>query len=406
MWDTRLNYQLLGDNSQVLEINIEPNKTLIADGSALLYTDEEIILELKNDDGVSNIVENSPKNKNKEQDESEEENEPFPNFANPNWEFEDEENENPIPKKNKFKDFDEEEETEKNQGLLEKFWGAAKKKIGKIFKPKNKNEEEQEEENLPDLDNIFSRNEPKEKTSSSVKSSFYDDFKLDDVNDLGNENESENSFSWYLTHCTNQSEYIRTLAFTAGSQGRFVVIDLNEPYENTIIIQNGCFVCGRKGVKLNTFIDTDILISKENQKFLKLDSLVGNDYVFLKAGGFVIVKDLENDGIRINANALLAYEYSLDLIWENAEKVTAMNTDNENYLVTLSGTGRFWLQTNYAKLMYENISPFIQKIITQEKEQNTDEENNINDFLLAERERIDKQKDKEEEKEDLDLPKL
>ncbi|TAG85483.1 MAG: hypothetical protein EAZ20_15035, partial [Bacteroidetes bacterium] len=276
MWDMRLNYQLLGDSSQVLEINIEPNKTLIADGAALLYTDEEIVFELKDDDGVSNVLSNQQNFQTQKNDDQDEENEPFPNFANPNWEFEDDEDFDAPPKKNKSKIIEQDEE--ENQGLLEKFWGATKKNFGKIFKPKNKEKEQDEEEPLPDLDNIFNRNKPKEKTNF-----FEENNEIQYKNN--NEYTPENSFSWYITHFTNQSEYIRSLAFSAGTQGRFVAIDLNEPYENTIIVQNGCFVCGRKGIKINTFIDTDILISKENQKFLKLDSIVGNDYVFLRAGG-------------------------------------------------------------------------------------------------------------------------
>lgn len=391
MWDTRLNYQLLGDNSQVLEINIEPNKTLIADGAALLYADEEIIFELKDDDGTNNTINQN----NYNQEDNEEDEIAFPNFDNPSWE----DNETPKRNKTSAKTNDDEEE---NQGLLEKFWGATKKNFSKIFKPKNKeNQEEEGEENQQTnanrLDNIFNRDTPKKTTH------FEDD--LEDLSknyqEKNNEPIEDNNFSWYITHCINESEYIRSLAFTAGSQGRFVAIDLNEPYENTIIIQNGSFVCGRKGIKINTFVDTSILISKENEKYLKLDSIVGNDYVFLKAGGFVIVKDLENDGIRLNANALLAYESSLEFIWEDAEKITAMNTDTENFLVTLSGTGRFWLQTNYPKLTYEAISPLIPIKTTPKIEKNNGLDDAEIDYLS--RENIENEDDNDS-KDDLDLP--
>ncbi|TAG46669.1 MAG: AIM24 family protein [Cytophagia bacterium] len=396
MWDTRLNYQLLGDNSQVLEINIEPNKTLIADGAALLYADEEIIFELKDDDGTNNTI-NQNQN-NYYQEDNEEEEIAFPNFDNPNWEDDE------TPKRNKTSTKTNDDE-EQNQGLLEKFWGATKKNFGKIFKPKNKENQEQEEnqqQHSNHLDNIFNRDTPKKTTH------FEDNFEDSPKNYQSENNEAiqDNNFSWYITHCINESEYIRSLAFTAGSQGRFVAIDLNEPYENTIIIQNGSFVCGRKGIKINTFVDTSILISKENEKYLKLDSIIGNDYVFLKAGGFVIVKDLENDGIRLNANALLAYESSLEFIWEDAEKITAMNTDTENFLITLSGTGRFWLQTNYPKLTYEAISPLIPIKTTSKTEKNSGLDDAEIDYLS--RENIENEDDKAKEyndsKDDLDLP--
>jgi uncharacterized protein (AIM24 family) len=366
MWDLRLHYQLIGDTSQVLEVNLEPQKSLIIDGSALLYADEEIIFELKDDDGTNELQNNPPENS------EEEDYEPLdlsctkfntqsPKFeSNPNLTFQTNQHQS-------------DENEEKEEGLLGKLLEATSKTLSNFFKPKNKKKDKQEENiEIPSLppereENIF--------TSQSPESFPINNNNFEEEVKMPEEKKEISSFSWYLTHCENQSDYIRTIAFTA-NQGRFVAIDLNEPYENTIIIQNGGFVCARKGIKMNTAFDTDILISKENEKYLKFDSIQGNDYVFLRANGFVIVKDLENDGIKINANALLAYESSLELHWENAEKITAMHTDTENYLVNLTGTGRFWLQTNYNKAIYEQVTNFIPKIpeITNKEENKEVEE--------------------------------
>jgi uncharacterized protein (AIM24 family) len=236
----------------------------------------------------------------------------------------------------------EEEEEEKNAGLLEKLWSATRKTIGKYTKFGEKKEEPEEENHSDDLLANFNLENKNDEPESSPQ-----------VEKAGK------TFSWYLTHFTNESDYIRKVAFTTATAGSILTIDLTETFENELIIQTGTFLCARKGTKLETFFDTGISVNFLKEKFFKLDKLSGNDYVFLKAEGDVIEKELENDAIRINLFSLIALESSLELDTRSLKYVQSMNYEDETMFATLQGTGRYWVQTANIQHLVYRISPFI-----------------------------------------------
>ncbi|GAB4395486.1 MAG: hypothetical protein OHK0053_03760 [Microscillaceae bacterium] len=307
-----LNFKILGDTSQVLEISLEPGKTLIADGGALLYFDHEIKAEIR------------------DTDEAERENGPEASYPENEEEIEDELPEALLPEEEPFEDF-EEKDTEGN--LLQKLWVATKKAVAKVARKK-----ESEEEISPPEE--FYPPDKEEPPSFEAE-------------------EPEEGFSWFITHFSNQSDFVRKIAFTTANSGIVVPIDLSQLIDQELIIQNGTFLCAWRGTRLEKFLDTGLSVSFAKEKLFKLDKLRGEGMVFLQAEGQVIQKVLDNDAIRISLFSLIAFESTLEVDPLSVISVQSMNYEDETQFVTLSGTGKYWLQTaNIQQLVYR-ISPFV-----------------------------------------------
>ena len=310
--EENLNYKILGESAQVLEINLEPDHTLIADGGALLYLDEEIHFETREDDGADEI-DSSIENDDFEED------------------FFQDNDDNPLS----GPEFEEFEEKDVQGSLLEKLWVATKKAIQKVPLPKVKKKEDSSD-NLPEFPQDML---PEEEEELSF--------------------EKEPPFSWYITHFTNQSEYIRKIAFTTSNSGMVLAIDLNELFDNELVIQSGRFLCSRKGVHLEKHLDTGIPLNFTKEKFYNLDKLSGKHEVFLQAEGHIVEKSLGSDSIWINLFSLIAFESSLTLNVHNIKKVQSMNYEDDLIFVLLSGSGKYWVQTANLQHLVYRISPFM-----------------------------------------------
>lgn len=295
-----ISYKIIGTAAQVLEINLEPGKTLIADGGALLYLDEEIVFETRDTDGSLPLEEENEKGFLQE--------------------------DNPVYHS------DWEETEKKREGtLLEKLWVATKKALSKVGSKQGEEEE-------PGFPEEGSSNYPEEMPELMSESP---------------------AFSWYITHFTNESEYIRKIAFTTAQNGIILPINLSEMIGNEVIAQTGTFLCTALGTKLTKFFDSGISLNFTREKFYNLDKISGDSLVFLQAEGQVIQKELENDAIRINLFSLIAFESSLHIDFQDIKKVQSMRYEDETLFVHLSGTGKFWIQTaNLQHLIYK-ISPFV-----------------------------------------------
>jgi uncharacterized protein (AIM24 family) len=311
-----LEHRIIGETAQVLEINLAPDQSIIADGGALLYLDEEIEFKTKDTDGADELSEKGNSSINGQDDDE------LPDLSA----FE-------KPSKQIVHDFEEDEE---ESSLLEKIWTAAKKAI--TPKKPTKKETEEDDDDIPDLTPL--------KNESQETKKFQDE-------------SNEPEFSWYITHFTNQSEYIRKVGFTTSNSGVVVRIDLDDMLDHELIVQTGTFLCMAKGNRLEKFLDTGVSVNFTKEKFFNLDKASGTGDVFLQAEGHFIQRELENDAIRVNLFSLIAYESSLELDLKNMIKVQSMKYEDETQFALLVGTGKYWLQTaNIQQLVYR-ISPYI-----------------------------------------------
>lgn len=321
-----LNYKIIGNTAQVLEVSLEPDKTLIADGGMLLYVDEEINFVTHQDDGTQELS---------AIDEAESE---------PDLDFDAQEDDLGELENFNFSALQPHKvEPEEPQGtLLEKLWQVTKKKFQEIGKKTGEKKAEEKEPEPP------------------TAHSFGGIFDEPEGDFLPTEPEKEEeTFSWYLTHFTNESEYIRKIAFTTSNSGIVLPIDLSELAVPQLIFQSGAFLCARKGTKLEKHLDTGLAVNFSKGKLFKLDRLSGEGVVFLQAEGQVIQKELENDAIRVGLFSLLAFEEGLVLDTHNIRTTDSMDYEDQTQFVLLSGTGKFWLQTaNIQQLVYR-LSPII-----------------------------------------------
>jgi uncharacterized protein (AIM24 family) len=321
-----LHYRIIGNTAQVLEISLEPDKTLIGDGGMLLYVDEEVTFVTRQDDGTQELSANDSAESESDLD-----------FDTPENDLEALDDFNfAALQPNKV-------EPEEPQGtLLEKLWQVTKKKFQEIGK---KTGEKKAEDKVP---------EP------LTAHSFGGIFDEPEGDFLPTEPEKEEEvFSWYLTHFTNESEYIRKIAFTTSNSGIVVPIDLSELAVPQLIFQSGTFLCARKGTKLEKHLDTGLAVNFTKGKLFKLDRLSGEGIVFIQAEGQVIQRELENDAIRVSLFSLLAFEEGLILDTQHIRTTDSMDYEDQTQFVLLSGTGKFWLQTaNIQQLVYR-LSPII-----------------------------------------------
>jgi uncharacterized protein (AIM24 family) len=302
-----LNFKILGDSAQVLEITLSPNTTLIGDGGALLYLDHEIGFETRDTDGSEDLKGESTESED---------------------DFEEEEPE-PEPVVDDFEDF---EERDQKGNLLQKLWIATKRKVmDRVIKKPEKEEPEPEPEKEEPLDEL--------------------DPELED--------EKETILSWYITHFTNFSEFVRKVAFTTANSGIVLNIDLRETTDNELIIQTGTFLCAKKGVKIEKFLDTKLGVNFTKENLFKLDKIKGEELVFLQCEGQTLAMELDNDAIRIGLFSLIAFESTLELDLESVVNVQSMNYEDNTQFITLSGTGRYWIQTANVQQLMHRIAPFM-----------------------------------------------
>ncbi len=136
-------------------------------------------------------------------------------------------------------------------------------------------------------------------------------------------------------------------------------IVLDELQENTIIFQTGAFLCARKGIQLQKFLDTGVSVNFTQGKLFKLDKISGSGTIFLRGEGQIIEKEMENDAIRLNLFSLLAYESTLTLETKKMQLIDAMNYEDQTQFTLLSGTGRYWLQTANLQHLIYRLSPVV-----------------------------------------------
>ncbi len=328
-------YKVLGLTAQILEVSIEPNQTIIADGGLLLYLDEEIVHETRPDDGFEpEKLASAGKGQESLEEDIADDNDLMPEVV-------------ALPTKAVSKII-EEDEDEAEGTFLEKLWKATRKTISnigtKIQESTGKKEvpaPAPEPEAPKSFGGVFE--EPPAPVSSVPEPIP----------------EPEPIFSWFLTHLHNPSEYMRKVGFTTTHGGLVVPIELDDLAENAIIFQTGAFLCARKGVQLEKFLDTGISVNFTQGKLFKLDKITGSGCMFLRGEGQVITKTMENDAIRLNLFSLLAYESTLSLDTKQITLTDAMNYEDQTQFALLSGTGRYWLQTANLQHLVYRLSPVV-----------------------------------------------
>ncbi len=167
----------------------------------------------------------------------------------------------------------------------------------------------------------------------------------EEENDHGNEHEEEpeNEARYHITYFSNESDYVRIVAFSSLQAGKIIKIDLNDLDENSVIIRKGTFVCANDCIEIEPAESTDY----GNNYDFEIEKLSGQGFVFLRASGKITEKRLDDDSIQVNLNAIVAYEPSIELELYKAHTFSSLYNDHKLVLTALKGTGKIWLQSGY-----------------------------------------------------------
>ncbi|OJJ23236.1 hypothetical protein BKI52_02455 [marine bacterium AO1-C] len=347
-------YKIIGDFTQILEVNLEPQKTIITDAAFLLYIDEEVHFEQRNTDGADEVEEEIDEEEELEGDdegdglENDELDDEFgqmpPDMGmEPDLEGLDDSIMGDLDEEEEFNDeFESEEDIDPSKGnLLGKLWTATRKRVQSIKVGKG-GEDKDEEDPLPDGFDPSSIGGSMEEFESDTPPGFGEG----PMPEIEEEVEEEPAPQRIFTHLSNESDFIRTIALAPTQPCHVLDINLGELEDQAIHICKGSFIAAAKGTEVSTFAETDILLRPQDEDGLVIERLAGDGMAFIKAKGDVIERILEDDAIRVNLASVVAYEPSIELDMQSILSLESLNAENPVIMALFSGSGMLWLQSN------------------------------------------------------------
>lgn len=360
-------YKIIGDFSQILEINLEPQKTIITDAAFLLYFDEEIQLQQRDTDGADEVEEEEVEELNEELLEEEtntdeeapfgELDDPFSPSPSPSF-LSEEEPENmeglddsimgDLEEEEFNDDFESEEEIDPSKGnLLGKLWTATRKRVQSIKVGRGGEDKEEDDDDTIDEEGMGL---PEGFDPESIGGNMEDDpIDMGDFPGMPEEleePEEESPPPKIFTHLSNESDFIRTVALAPAQSCHVLDINLGQLEGNVLHICKGSFVAAAKGTEITTFAETDILLRPQDEEGLVIERLAGDGMAFIKAKGDVVERILEDDAIRVNLASVVAFEPSIELDLDSIQSLVSLQEENPVILAIFSGSGMLWLQSN------------------------------------------------------------
>jgi uncharacterized protein (TIGR00266 family) len=151
--------------------------------------------------------------------------------------------------------------------------------------------------------------------------------------------------SLFLTHFSNISHQKKCVAFAAPFPGKIMPVDLSE-HNNQIICQKDAFLCAALGTKVSITFNKRIGAGLFGGEGFILQKLEGDGKAFLHAGGTIIIKELENETIKVDTGCIVGFSGNIEYSIEKAGNLKSMFFGGEGlFLATLKGTGTVYLQS-------------------------------------------------------------
>ena len=149
----------------------------------------------------------------------------------------------------------------------------------------------------------------------------------------------------FLTHFSNTGSRPAKVSFTANSPGRIVPIHLPD-WGGSINVEHSGFLCASKGTSLNTKRAKRIRAGVFGGSGFFLQKIEGDGTAFLHCCGSIIERELNNETLRCEPGAVVAFDPSIDFSIERAGNLKTMVFGGEGvFLATLRGTGKVILQS-------------------------------------------------------------
>jgi len=151
--------------------------------------------------------------------------------------------------------------------------------------------------------------------------------------------------SLFMTHFTNHGSAKAKVSFAAPYPGKIVPINLTE-VGHRLIAQKDAFLCAAFGTRVDIAFNRRLGAGLFGGEGFILQDLQGDGQAFLHAGGTVVVKELNNETLRLDTGCLVALEPQLEYSIERAGNLRSMFFGGEGlFLATIRGTGRVWIQS-------------------------------------------------------------
>lgn len=152
--------------------------------------------------------------------------------------------------------------------------------------------------------------------------------------------------SLFLTVFTAGGDEARHVAFAAPFPGNIIPVKLSE-VGGMLICQKDSFMAAAKGVEIGIHFQKRILTGFFGGEGFIMQSLIGDGWVFMHAGGTVVERDLGvGEKLQVDTGCLAALTASVDYRIAPVGGVKTMMFGGEGiFLATLTGPGKVWLQS-------------------------------------------------------------
>ncbi len=149
----------------------------------------------------------------------------------------------------------------------------------------------------------------------------------------------------FLTHFENGGSGPAKVSFAANSPGRIVPIHLPD-WGNVIKVEHSGFLCATKGTHINAKRANRIRAGVFGGAGFFLQQLEGDGTAFLHCCGSVIERTLDNEVLRCEPGAVVAFDQGLDFSIERAGNLKTMMFGGDGvFLATIRGSGKVIMQS-------------------------------------------------------------
>lgn len=149
----------------------------------------------------------------------------------------------------------------------------------------------------------------------------------------------------FLTHFTNHATGPRRVVFGANSPGKVVPIDL-AAWGGEVLCEHHSFLCATAGTRVDAALVKRLRAGLFGGTGFVLQHLSGPGTVFAHACGSVIRREMNDEVLRVEPGALVAFSTGLDYSIERAGNLKTMLFGGDGpFLATLRGTGSVLMQS-------------------------------------------------------------
>jgi uncharacterized protein (TIGR00266 family) len=144
----------------------------------------------------------------------------------------------------------------------------------------------------------------------------------------------------------NEAKNEQLLQLAVPHPGEIMPVNLND-HGGMLICQQGAFMAAPKGVTIDIHFKKKLGVGLFGGQGFIMQKLMGQDWVFLNAGGNLSVHDLqEGEKLKIDTGSLVAATSAVDMDFEMVKGVGSMLFGGEGlFHCTATGPGRVWVQS-------------------------------------------------------------